>query len=75
MALRLKWPQNIRFYATIEKVTPEHRLQHVFAVQKYKMGLFVRSIGIKRARLKIGMANIVYNMKRWIWLEGRTAPA
>ena len=50
-------------------------IEHVFAVQKHKMGLFVRTIGIKRAWLKIGMANIVYNMKRLIWLEGRTVPA
>ncbi len=33
------------------------------------MGLAIRSIGIARARLKIGMANIVYNFKRLIWLE------
>ena len=39
------------------------------------MGLFVRTIGIARARLKIGMANLVYNMQRLVWFEGRTAPA
>jgi transposase, IS5 family len=50
-------------------------IEHVFAVQKHKMGLFVRTIGIKRAKLKIGMANIVYNMKRLIWLAAINAPA
>jgi IS5 family transposase len=50
-------------------------IEHVFAVQKQKMGVFVRTIGIERARLKIGMANIVYNMRRFIWLEGRSVTA
>jgi transposase, IS5 family len=31
------------------------------------MGLFVRTIGIARARVKIGMANLVYNFKRLIF--------
>src|SRR5215213_1894979 len=42
---------------------------HVFAEQKHRMGLFIRSIGIARARVKIGLANLVFNMKRLIWLE------
>ncbi len=45
------------------------RVEHVFAEQKSRMGLVIRSIGIARAKLKIGMANIVYNVKRLIWLE------
>ena len=32
------------------------------------MGLVVRTIGIARATVKIGLANIVYNMKRAVWL-------
>jgi len=32
-------------------------VEHVFAHQKARMGLFVRTIGIARARAKIGMAN------------------
>ncbi|MDE2442245.1 MAG: IS5/IS1182 family transposase, partial [Betaproteobacteria bacterium] len=35
----------------------------------------VRTIGIARATIKIGMANLVYNFQRLTWLEGRTAPA
>jgi len=27
-----------------------------------------------RARVKIGLANLAYNMKRFGWLSGRTAP-
>jgi IS5 family transposase len=43
-------------------------VEHVFAVQKHKMGLFVRTVGITRATAKIGMANLVYNMRRFILL-------
>ena len=50
-------------------------VEHVFAGQKHRMGLFIRTIGIARARIKIGMANLAYNFKRLIWLDGRTAPA
>jgi len=50
------------------------RVEHVFAVQKGPMALFIRTVGIARARTKIGMANLVYNMKRLVWLEARGAP-
>lgn len=50
-------------------------VEHVFAGQKHRMGLFVRTIGIARARIKIGMANLAYNFQRLAWLEGHTAPA
>ena len=50
-------------------------VEHVFAGQKHRMGLVVRTIGIARATIKIGMANLVYNFQRLAWLEGRGAPA
>ena len=50
-------------------------IEHVFAAQKHRMGLFIRTIGIERARTKIGMANIVYNMQRLVCLNARGAPA
>ena len=50
-------------------------VEHVFAPQKSRMGLFVRSIGIGRAGTKIGMANLAYNLPRFVWHQGRTAPA
>ncbi|MER8970662.1 IS5 family transposase [Mesorhizobium sp. M0808] len=50
-------------------------VEHVFAQQKSRMGLFVRTIGIARARSKIGMANLAYNLTRFVWHQGRTAPA
>jgi hypothetical protein len=32
------------------------------------MGLVVRTIGLARATVKIGLANLVYNMHRAVWL-------
>ena len=45
------------------------RVEHVFADQKSRMGLFVRTVGIKRAEMKIGLANLVYNIRRYLYLE------
>lgn len=50
-------------------------VEHVFAHQKARMGLFVRTIGLARATTKIGMANLAYNLTRYIWHEGRVSPA
>lgn len=50
-------------------------VEHVFARQKGPMALFIRTIGIARATTKIGMANLVYNFQRYVWHEGRSAPA
>ncbi len=44
-------------------------VEPVFAVQKDKMDLFIRTVGIARARLKIGMANLVYNFRRLVTLD------
>ena len=37
-------------------------VEHVFAHEKGPMGLVVRTIGLAGARVKIGFANLVYNM-------------
>jgi transposase, IS5 family len=50
-------------------------IEHVFAQQKARMGLIVRTIGIARARTKIGIVNLAYNLTRYVWHERRTAPA
>ena len=49
-------------------------VEHVFAQQKGPMGLFIRTIGLARATTKIGLANLVYNMKRMLWLAAQTVP-
>ena len=40
------------------------RVEHVFGAQAQMGGHIVRTIGILRARVKIGMMNLVYNMLR-----------
>jgi IS5 family transposase len=57
--------------ANAEKSRVRCCVEHVFAEQKSRMGLFVRTIGIARATTKIGLANLVYNLKRLIFLEKR----
>lgn len=61
--------------ANAKKSSVRAHVEHVFAQQKDRMGLFVRTIGLARAELKIGMANFVYNIRRTLWLDRRTAPA
>ena len=51
------------------------RVEHVFAAQKCRLRLVVRTVGMVRARVKIGLANLAYNFTRLAWLNGRTAPA
>lgn len=50
-------------------------VEHVFAREKGPMGLVIRTIGLARATVKIGLANLTYNMKRAIWLSRATATA
>src|SRR5438876_5720880 len=51
------------------------RVEHVFGQQQSSMGgKIVRTIGIARARFKIGMMNLGYNIRRLVQLE-RMAPA
>jgi hypothetical protein len=35
------------------------------------MGLFVRTVGVARVKVKIGLANLVYNIGRLVWQERR----
>jgi IS5 family transposase len=44
-------------------------VEHVFAVQKCRLGLIVRTVGMARARVKIGLANLAYNFTRLAWLN------
>jgi len=49
------------------------RVEHPFAEQKTRMGLFVRTVGRARAAMKIGMANLAYNFRRLVWHERKAA--
>lgn len=44
------------------------RVEHIFGQQVAMGGKLVRTIGLARARFKIGMMNLVYNMRRFGWL-------
>jgi hypothetical protein len=50
-------------------------IEHVFAAHKRRMALFVRTIGLARVQVKIGMAKLPYNFTRLAWLSIRVAPA
>jgi IS5 family transposase len=50
-------------------------IEHVFAAQKCRLGLVIRSIGLARAKTKLGLANLITNMRRLVWFETRAAPA
>jgi len=45
------------------------RVEHVFADQKSQTEFFIRTVGITRATMRIGLANIVYNMRRFLFPE------
>lgn len=44
------------------------RVEHIFGAQAAMGGHFVRTIGLARAKVKIGMMNLVYNMVRLVQL-------
>jgi len=52
--------------ANARKSAVRSAVEHVFARRKGPMGLFIRTIGMARARTKIGLANLLYNMQRII---------
>ena len=50
------------------------RIEHVFGAQEMAPGgRLVRTIGIVRARAKIGLQNFVYNVRRLVTLEQMAA--
>lgn len=51
------------------------RVEHVFGAQSAMGGHLVRTIGLQRAKVKIGLMNLVYNMVRLIQLIKRDAKA
>jgi hypothetical protein len=45
------------------------KVEHVFAEQKDRIDLVIRTIGMARATAKIGLANLVYNIKRLLLMR------
>lgn len=50
-------------------------VEHVFAVQKRRLKLVIRSVGQARAAVRLGLANLVTNMLRLAWFATRPAAA
>jgi hypothetical protein len=50
-------------------------VSHVFAHQKHLMDLFIRTIGLARAKTKIGATNLACNFTRYLWHEGQSTPS
>ena len=67
-------PQNVA-RANGRKSKIRAAVEHVFARQKGPMALMVRTIGLARATVKIGLANLAYNMSRAVWLHRSRAMA
>jgi IS5 family transposase len=61
--------------ANARKSAVRSKVEHVFAHQKGLMTIIVRTIGIARAKVKIGLVNLAYNIRRLVWLRHKAAPA
>ena len=59
--------------ANARKSAVRSAVEHVFTHQKGHMRLVIRTFGIARARVKIGLANLAYNMRRYLWLSSQNA--
>jgi len=59
--------------ANARKSSIRAAVEHVFAHQKTRFGLFIRTIGLARAEAKLTLANIAYNFDRLIFHERRCA--
>src|SRR3954449_4482061 len=67
-------PERTRL-ANAQKSKVRSAIEHVFAHQKGLLNLTIRTIGLARARVRIGLANLAYNMRRFIWLRTKYVPA
>lgn len=50
-------------------------VEHPFAALKGPMRLTIRTIGLARADATATLASMAYNMRRWCWLDRRSASA
>ena len=51
-----------------KKSTVRARVEHIFGAQAAMDGYVIRTIGLERAKVKIGLLNLTYNMKRLVQL-------
>ena len=55
--------------ANAAKSAVRAKVEHVFSHQKNRYGLFIRTIGLARARTKLTLANLAYNFEGLIFDE------
>ncbi len=67
-------PEHIR-RGNATKSSVRAHVEDVFAQQRVHMGLFIHTIGIARAKAKIGFDNLGCNMQRLIFHERRATTA
>ena len=67
-------PRNLA-RANAKKSAIRAAVEPVFAHQKTRFGLFIRTIGLARAEAKLTLANLAYNFDRLIFHERRRAMA
>lgn len=59
-----------------QKSKTRAKVEHVFGVWVNEMGgKLIRSIGIERVRAHLGLRNLVFNLKRYVYLETRAVNA
>ena len=59
-----------------EKSKTRAKVEHVFGAWVNEMGgKLIRSIGIARAEANLGLRNLAYNLKRYVYLETRAVKA
>ena len=58
----------------LARVVGRSRVEHVFGAQQTSPGgRIIRTIGIARAKAKIGLQNLAYNIRRLVMLERMAA--
>lgn len=62
-------------YANTLKPKVLSAVEHVFDYEKGPTGLVRPPTCLARAKVKVGLANLTYNMRRLVWLARRYAAA
>jgi hypothetical protein len=57
--------------ANAAKSSIRAHVEHVFAHQKNRFNLFIRTVGLARAEAKLPLCNLAYNVNRLIFHERR----
>ena len=64
------WGRRVRLRDSQTRSSVRVRVEHVFGAQSNDMGgTLVRSVGLVRAKARIELKNLAYNMRRLVQLE------